>query len=1211
MIDGNSSMAIWHDEIDAFIAVVRRLQIFRRIRVGRAWPPEVTSRHCLVVVVTDGVDDGWRSRSHQRRLAEWAIRAPVALIHVLPQGLWHRTGVEPERAKLLAPAVGAANATLRCMVDSAASAPDGQDGFPVPVLQLSADWLATWAAFVGRPSRRWTSFPVLMTSSSSRTGRQKPSADPRRLVREFASYATSTAFDLARLLAAAPLYPGAVRTIQRELQPTSGTSHLAEIFMSDLMAPPEAGRSTRDFRLGVRTELLAAGRRNETIRVWRLLSSELPELSVLSRILDSPDDVPLPSITPASRALVVIEHSVLRALSGRYIGRARRLGEAIDTSALGLGTTAIEQQSVTIETPSDIHTRRHDRPEGVGVGPDRPSQTAVAQPTLPKTPAIWGNLPPRNPNFTGRKKMLTYLHEQVQGGTTAVLPHALHGMGGVGKSHLAIEYVYQHQSEYDLIWWIPSERPTQIVQALVELAQRMGLQTGPDVGSARSDVQEALRLGITYPRWLLVFDNAESPEILHPFLPPTGSSGRIIITSRNPQWSNLANTLEVDVFTREESVQLLRRRNPDLNDHDADRLAEALGDLPLALEQAAAWQAETGMPADEYLRLFAERLELLEQAPPLGYQLPVAAAWNVSLDRLVVSNPAAFRLLQLCSFLAPEPIPRSLFTGAQNQDIHPELNEALFDPMKLNRAIRDINRYALARVLHRTNSIQMHRLIQAVLKDRMSEPERESMRSSAHLLLATGDRNDPDSPGNWRSYADLYPHLMASDAVHSTNPRVQQLVSNEVRYLYWWGDFAAALELSQSAYDTWRQQVGEDAGPTLNIGHWLGFMLYVLGRHREAATQNTRILEAYERTNSEDSEELLRAVGAVAADKRAAGDFAGALEIDENLYQRHVRVLGPDDPATLNSAHNLAVSLRLAGRLRRAYEVDKETYDHRVLLFGEDHAHTLESHLNLIIDRRELGEYRTARIQMQEIVDRLQQEWGSEQTQTLRAKRRLAAALRKAGDHTAALNVSTEIYEQSVDRYGPNHPDTLLAGLGLAVDQRATGQLAAAAQLGEQVRISYRDLFDEEHPYTVAAALNAAIVYRLQGDLDHALRTNQEGLAILTRRLGPDHPLTLAGALNLANDLYVRGDYEGSHSQDVDCVERMSRVLGDEHPTTLICQGNLAMDLVALGRRTEAYALHGEVVPVLQRTLGDDHPATRAGFDLNTRGDCDLDPMPL
>jgi tetratricopeptide (TPR) repeat protein len=1268
VIDDHVSMAAWRETVTEFVTLLRRQGAFRNVGVrlldtdakegglrlhgpgGLGLPSSpaellTAAGRRIVLVMTDGAGPAWHTGDVLPMLQTLAQRLPLAIIQLLPQSQWHRSGIRPRPMRLRAAAPGAANARIAWQVRTPLAdpfddwdQPIGADAVPVPVLQLSARWLAQWVRLVTGDRARWTTLPAVLAApppaaaETDESWQPEPPADPRQRVLDFTSWATPTALTLATHLAAAPLNLPVMRIVQRRLLPDSDPSHLSEVLNSGLLRPvtpveeiDDSERVTFDFDRGVREELLAAGRRADTARVMRLvdeyLGPRVPAVRGLSQVLDDPDAAPQRPVTPDTVPFVQVEQTVLRALSGRYLARSRRLqgalgpGDSPGSLDTPVATTVDDQRPVTIATHSVIEDRPHSASGGAGVTSStaaEPVTPSVAAPRTPtRAPVVWGNIPPRNPNFTGRKELLTRLHERMQHGTTAVLPEALHGMGGVGKSQLAVEYVYLHQNEYDLVWWIPAERPAQVGAALVELAQRMKLPVGTEANTSVPAVREALRLGRPYANWLLIFDNADSPESVRSYF-PTGGPGSIMVTSRNPQWANVARPLEVDVFAREESIALLQRRGPELDRDDANRLAEALGDLPLALEQAAAWRAETGMTANEYLRLFEEkRAELLEVAAPVDYQLPVAAAWNVSLDRLVVSNPAALRLLQVCSFFAAEPIPRTLIASGHSADIHPELNTALRDPMRLNRAIREINRYALARIDHRTNSVQMHRLIQAVLVDRMSEAEREAMRHSAHVLLASSDRNDPITPENWRQYAELYPHLMASEAIYSTDPWVMQLVDNEAMYLYWWGDHGAACDLSQRAYDARRERLGSEAAETLAIGRWLGFMLFIVGRFQEAAEFNAGLLETHQQVMTHDTEELLAAAGAVASDRRVAGDFAGALELDEDLYRRHVRALGEDDPATLNAAHNLAVSLRLVGDLTRARDLDNDVLHRRVRLFGENHAATLDSARGVIIDRRELGEYVSARAEAQDMVDRLQLVVSHHHPQVLRSLRTLSATMRKAGDHQSARDISEEVRAAFVARYSEEHPDTASTSLNLAIDLRQTGELDAAAEIGQQVRDLYSRLLGAEHPHTVAAALNLAVTHRLRGEVEAARHLDEEGVASLTRALGADHPHTLSGAVNLASDLYAQGEFAEAYERDTDTAERLRRVFGEDHPTTLACQGNLAMDLLALGREAEARALHYEVLDRFHRTLGPEHPATIAAADLTLRANCDLDPMPL
>ncbi|QDO40733.1 tetratricopeptide repeat protein [Streptomyces sp. RLB3-17] len=529
---------------------------------------------------------------------------------------------------------------------------------------------------------------------------------------------------------------------------------------------------------------------------------------------------------------------------------------------------------------------------------DRPARLFASHPVV-GTPTIWGNIPPRNPNFTGREELLDKLHQRLlREKATAVLPHTLHGMGGVGKSLLAVEYLYRRMAEYDVVWWISAERTAQISLSLVELAPRLGLPTGSDVSSTVASVLEALRIGVPYANWILVFDNAESPESVRQFF-PAGGPGNILVTSRNPQWASVAQPLEVDVFMREESKQLLRIRGPEISDAEADRLAEALGDLPLAIEQAAAWHAETGMPVDEYLRLLDEkRVDLLRGTAPLGNQHPVIAAWNISLDRLEAKSPAAYQLLQVCSFYAPEPIARTMFMRMPSSPITPELDAALEDPIRLGQAIRDIGRYSLARFNHRAKSLQMHRLVQAALQFRMTEKDRATMRRGAHMLLVASDPNDPDNALRWDRYGTLYPHVVVSGAVQSDEAWVHRLVVNEVKYLLRWGDYESCLELARSAYEDWSRRLGEEHAQTLQIAHWLGFVHFNMGRYKEAAELNTTTLEAHLRLLGPHHQDTFDALGNVALDHRVRGAFAEALELSDSVHQQYLRLMGPDDPET-------------------------------------------------------------------------------------------------------------------------------------------------------------------------------------------------------------------------------------------------------------------------------------------------------------------------
>src|SRR4051812_36468902 len=276
-------------------------------------------------------------------------------------------------------------------------------------------------------------------------------------------------------------------------------------------------------------------------------------------------------------------------------------------------------------------------------------------------PAVW-KVPPRNPRFTGRDGMLIELRRRLRRGEGTLVVQALYGLGGVGKTQLALEYAHRFAADYDLVWWIDAEQPVLIGDQLAALAARLNLAAGPTVADTVDRLLAELR---GRPRWLLVFDNAERPGDIAGYRPD--GAGHVLITSRAPGWGALGGRLEVDVLTRAETIALLHARIPALDEELADKLAAELGDLPLAAAQAAGYLEQTDLPAADYLRRFrAHRAILLARGDVVGYHGRVDTTWALSLERLRGQDPAAVQLLELAAFLAPEPIPLSLFRTTPN-----------------------------------------------------------------------------------------------------------------------------------------------------------------------------------------------------------------------------------------------------------------------------------------------------------------------------------------------------------------------------------------------------------------------------------------------------------------------------------------------------------------------------------------------------------------
>ncbi|MEU1539744.1 FxSxx-COOH system tetratricopeptide repeat protein [Actinacidiphila glaucinigra] len=1262
VVDDHPSLTLWQDTVHRLRRLLERTAAFRTITVTRVAIAEkgarirglgATSRRsspgpdCVALVVTDAVSPSWRNGDAAAYLYSLARSSPTAVLSVMPQEVWEFTLPTAVRVELTVPAPVSPNRLLRTRRISAGLSalgdpphPNAAEPLPVPLLEFTPGSLGRWARLIASTGGRHTMAALLTGINGdleTRADQQVSLSEPtpgraRETVGRFMAKASPTAFTLARRLAAAPLNLPVMRLVQRML-PEAKTWNLAEIMMFGLLRSvrddydaEDAERVSFDFATGVRQELLALGTRAETLGVLRHVSEHLgPRLASAfaggEAVVAWQTDAPDPPVTEQTRPFVKHLRTALSAVSGPYQARADRLecllGEERRASPIhplpahmttGDRSDTLERRSAAATTPPQ-ESPSPAIPGGSVSSPVKQSAgplTVQPQTAPPNPRRIGANLPLRNRNFTGREEQLAKLRQRLATGiTTAVLPEALHGMGGVGKSQIAIEYVYRYGRDYELIWWIPSEQTNLIVQSLIELGEHMGLRAGAD-RSAVPAVLEALRVGQPYSNWLLVFDNAENPHEVRQFFPHDGP-GRVMVTSRNSQWSTLASSLEVDVFTRSESVALIKRRSPQIPDEAADRLADALGDLPLAVEQAAVWLAETGMPAHQYLDLFETKCsELLELAPPADYDLPVAAAWNVSLDRLREDHPAALQLLQICAFFAPEPISRGFFEAVRGVTAPPALRAALDDPIKLSQAVREIGRYALARIDHRNSTIQVHRLVQRVLVEQMNPQERAEMRHYAHEILANADPRNPGLPEAWSRYSALLPHVRATRMVECEDGWARQLVLNEARFLQERSDYVEALNVADEAAAIWRRTLGEDHEHVIAVDQVRALALRWQNRYAEAYGLQAELVERCRRVLGERNETTQRALSVLAILLRLRGDFYRARELDQQAYDTTHRELGADDPGTLQSAHNYAVSLRLAGDFAEAYRLDEDTYERRVEVLGDDHLATLSSRYQMALDLQELGRGDEARTLLSNLRDLALARLGPEHDMTIRATRELSVTLRKLGDHQAALELSGMALKVLREKAGEDSLETVRASLNHATDLRQTGSLDKAAELGRAAMERCQALLGDEHPHTYATATNLAVSLRLLGQVSEAHELDHEAVDGLSGVLSPDHPRTLLARTNLASDHFAVGEFEEARTMDTELLALSTQSRGASHPATLAIMVNLSYDLDSLGESQEAEELHDRAVALFRTVHGPEHQATVDAENFK-RANCDID----
>lgn len=829
-------------------------------------------------------------------------------------------------------------------------------------------------------------------------------------------------------------------------------------------------------------------------------------------------------------------------------------------------------------------------------------------------PRIWGDVPQRTKNFTGREDILDRLRESVSGQVTAVLPHALQGMGGVGKTALAIEYAHRYALEYDLVWWIPADQPALVRASLAALAEQLGLPSAAETGidTAAAAVLNELRQGHPSSRWLLVFDNADQPEDLNEIIPR--GPGHALITSRNHRWQSVVETVEVNVFSRSESTEFLAKRAPkSFEESEAAKLAEELGDLPLALEQAGALQAETSMSIEEYRRLLRQRVsELMDEGKSPDYPRSMTAAWKLSVSALEQQLPEAVELLRCCAFFGPEPIPRDIFRRG-TQPGETRVGKLLADPILLARAIRELGRFALVKLDGR--SIQVHRLIQALLREELSEAEQESYRHEVHLILAAGAPKNPDDRRLWPLYRELVAHVTSSatQLERCRVPEGRRFALDMVRYLYRSGGRQSARAFAQRFIDQWTKDSGLDDPTVLDAKRHLGNALRDLGRYSEAFPIISDTLERSRRILGEKNALTLTLINSFAADLRARGDFADARELDTESLRLHTEALGELNGHTLRVKTNLSLDYGLTSDYEGAQELADEAFRAQNNASSSDVSETdvLVSWSALARALRLCGKYGEARDVGEDAVDYGREVLGAEHYWTMRTLNDLSITLRLiASESEEALEMATDVFARCTRLFGTNHPDTLAAAISLTNLQRTLGNIDEAVSLAENTVNSYPRIYGESHPYNYGCYGNLALMRRVSGDPAQARELNEMAYDGLRQRLGFNHLYPLTVATNLASDLAVLDETAKARELGEETLARLRPLMGDGHPLTMGCAANLVVDLRAEGADEQAEQLYEETMRQYDDTLGLEHPdAVNAAA--GKRLDFDFDPPPI
>jgi len=701
-----------------------------------------------------------------------------------------------------------------------------------------------------------------------------------------------------------------------------------------------------------------------------------------------------------------------------------------------------------------------------GSPPPFPLRVVPAEPRFPGALPEVFTVPGRNPHFTGRAAELGTIRTHLGAGT-AMTVQAVHGLGGVGKTQTVIEYAHRHATAYDLVWWINAEQPSLITSQVAALAGPLGLPPDPDPDTAVWAVCAELR---RRQRWLLVFDNAEDIDHIRPVLP--GGHGHVLITTRRGGFGYLGPVLDLNVLPHPEAIALLRRRAPGLTDDHADTLAELLGDLPLALEQAAAYLDQTQLPPADYVQLLTTRgADLYGRGRVVDHQHTIATLWSLSLDQLRAAQPAAVQLLGLCAWLAPEPIPLDLFTD-HPEDLPTPLGDVVGDALAFAETVGALVDYSLARRIDA--GLLLHRLVQAVIRQpgpaQPADPHQLPV--VLGLLRAELPAKISTAPQNWPRWQQLLPHVLAATAHHDdTHPTAASTTS-------WLLDRAAIYQHTHGQPAT--------ARPLLE-----------------------RALHIRETTYGPDHPHVATTLSNLARVLRDLGEPATARPLLERALHIRETTYGPDHPHVATTLHNLARALIELGEPATARPLLERALHIRETTYGPDHPHVATTLQSLASVLGKLDEPVTARPLLERALRIFEAAYGPVHAHIATDLSNLATVLRDLGEPVTArplLDWALRIFEAA---YGPDHPHVATGLSNIALVLRDLGEPAAARPLLELTLDVRETIYGPDHP-AVATDLNTlAVTLGELGDLATAQPLLERALHIYDTAYGPDHPASV------------------------------------------------------------------------------------------------------
>ena len=816
-----------------------------------------------------------------------------------------------------------------------------------------------------------------------------------------------------------------------------------------------------------------------------------------------------------------------------------------------------------------------------------------------KPPLAKHNLPKKNLYFSGRESVLGKIYDAFEQNREIAVTQSFYGLGGIGKTQIALRYAYSHLAHYEYICWIVAETEAETVSSVRKALWAVfkieeALHTEND-----DDVVELFKHCCEQGKGLIVFDNVEMYTVVEKYISNTADI-HVMITTRLAHMQEVAIRIDIGVFKPDEaSIFIMKRLGKEEIPENSDVLCRRLGYLPLALEQAAAYIVANDRSVTSYLALLAEYApELLENDDGLvAYNKAVAATLRISIRKIELQNSK--NLLNLLAYFAADNIRLDFFEGLHPDTLPTMAMEAFENKLELDKVIRNLTQYSI--VKREDCILSLHRLVQETVRKDSGENGKWYIIGCGNIIYQKLKFDYADIESR-QYFSQVLPH--AEHMLSFLEGIIDEFEEREMRlafartfyliadYYYRSGRYSIGLPYYEKSLKWFKATLGDDHEDVAVIYNEISTAYREAGDYDAAIESSKLALKIREALFGEESEITASTYTGLALAYCSACKFEESLSLQKKAISIFEKTLGVEDPDVAVACNNAGIVCDELGLYDEAIELYKRAIAIYIKAFGDEHPDTADSYGNMANAHISRGEYDKAKVLCKKALNIRAKILGENHPDVATLYNSMGLIELSKGYFEDSLDWYNKALDIQLDTLGEEHPLTATTYNNIAVAYEEMDECEKALiWYGKALKIREKVL-ESEHAEVIATYNNIGVVYYKEDNLEKAFEYFENVLETRKRLYAPDHTEMAGIYNNIALVYYKKGDFTKAFEllDSAKCIREKN--LGESHPDTAMTYANIGMVYLKQENLTEALYWNRKALVGYEKSLGNDNPYT-------------------